>query len=214
MPTKIQVRPSSRFTTGAILIVCGYGFMLMIPVLLAMMTVSLFQFSWITFAVPFLIICAATFVLPFGFGNAHITRLVRPLAPPGPVSPDSFTVQLTFHPRLRSGLRALVEDADDIGLLTVTESAVAFRGDSVDLTLEREQIRHLRAQSIGWRGLFIYPRLRLTVSGLEEISEISVADRSAWILPTARRRTWELYRRLAQRPKAAPERSKAGEETR
>ena len=212
MAAKIQVRPSAAFRTGAVLIVCAYGILLMIPVLLAMMAVSLFQFGWMTFAVPCLVICAATFVLPFGFGNAHITRLVRPLAPPGQLASNSFTVQLTFHPRLRSGLRALIEDADDIGLLTVTDSALDFHGDSVDLALPREQIREIRAQSIGWRGLFVYPRLRLKVAGLDEIAEISVADRSAWILPTARRRTRELYRQLARRPEAAPEGSSAATE--
>jgi hypothetical protein len=192
---QIQVKPPTSFTGAAVLIVCVYGLLLVIPVLVAMMVVSVLQFGFWTFFIPFLAICAATYLLPFGFGNAHVTRLVRRL--PGQERTDGFIVQLTFTPRLRSGLRALIEDADDVGHLTASEAGLVFHGDSVHLVLPREHIRDLRIQSIGPRGLFIYPRLVFAVSGLAEISELRFADRSAWVLPTARKRTRELYQRLA-----------------
>ncbi len=196
LTTQFQVRPPSLFTAGAVLVVCAYGLLLLIPVLLAMMLVSVFRFGFLTFLIPFAAICGATYFLPFGFGNAHISGLLRRKSNPRSEAPVGWPVQLTCSPRLRSGLRGLLEDADDIGHLTVTDSGLVFEGDSIRLTLPRRCILSLRAQSIGWRGLFVYPRLVLTVSEIAGLKELRFADRSAWVLPTARKRTRELYRRL------------------
>jgi hypothetical protein len=198
LTTQFQVRPPSIFTARAVLMVCAYGLLLLIPVLIAMMIVSVLRFGLWTFLIPFGAICGATYFLPFGFGNAHISGLLRRRPNPHPGEPAGWPVQLTCSPRLRLGLRALLEDADDIGHLTVTESGLVFEGDSIRLTLPWRCILGLRAQSIGWRGLFVYPRLVLTVSEISGLKELRFADRSAWVLPTARKRTRELYRRLVE----------------
>ena len=179
--------------------VCAYGLLLIIPVILAMLVVSLLRFGIWTFLIPLAAICSATYFLPFGFGNTHISRLVRSPAFGEEVQTSGFIVQLTFNPRMRSGLRALLEDADDIGWLTINDSALVFTGDSIRLSIPRKQIVRLRAQSIGWRGLFVYPRVVLSVSGLPQVTELRFADRSSLVLPTARRKTRELFQRLSER---------------
>lgn len=192
---QLETRASGRFSSGALLIVCCYGLLLIIPVVMAMLLVSLLHFGIWTFLIPLGTICVVTYFLPFGFGNRYVTRLVSSLDS-GESDGTAFVVQLTFHPRARSGLRALVEDADDIGQLMVSEKGLVFMGDSMRLSIPRDQILNTRIQSIGFRGLFVYPRIVLALSGLPQIRELRFADRSAWVLPTARKRTRELYELL------------------
>ena len=84
---------------------------------------------------------ATAFFLPFGLGNTHVARLVRSLNPGASRDEDGFIVQLTVSPRLRSGLRALLEDADDIGYLTFAANELRFQGDSVKLSAPWEDIQ-------------------------------------------------------------------------
>ncbi len=193
---RLEYKPATLFNARAILVVCAFGLLLLLPVILSMLVVSVLPIGFWTLAIPAATIGAATYFLPFGSGNSYVAQLVRPIQPAAPAGPEAFIVQVTFRPRLRSGIRALVEDADDVGWLTVTESLVTFRGDSIQLSLPREQIQGVRAQSIGPRGLFLYPRLVVAVSGLGQARELRIADRSSWVLPEARRRTRELRRRL------------------
>ncbi len=171
---------------------------LVTPVIVAMLGVSLLHFGIWTFLIPLGTICLVTYFLPFGFGNTHVTRLVRSLGSPAQ-SGSCFVVQLTFQPRTRYGFRALVEDADDIGELTVNQTGLVFRGGCFDLSIPREQIVKVRAQSIGFRGLFVYPRVVLSISGLPQVSELRFADRSSRVLPDARKRTQELFQLLNDR---------------
>jgi hypothetical protein len=193
-----DLRPPSLLTGGAVLVVCAYGLLLLVPVLAAMMMVSLLSLGIWTILIPASAIALATYFLPFGFGNAHITRLVRSLQPGGKSGLPRFVVQLTFNPRLRTGLRALLEDADDIGWLSITDSGVEFHGDSIRFTIPRASIRTVRVQSIGLRGLFVYPRVVLAVTGIGGVSDLRLADRSSWVLPTARKRTAQLHRSLTE----------------
>ena len=82
------------------------------PFLLLVLVVSVTQFSLLTALIPLLVVAATAYFLPFGLGNTHVTRLVRSLNPAAAQGGEGFIVQLTLSPRLRSGLRALLEDAD------------------------------------------------------------------------------------------------------
>jgi hypothetical protein len=192
-----ESKSSAQFAAGGVIVVCAYGLLLIIPVILSMLAVSMLRFGIWTFLIPIAAVCSATYFLPFGFGNTHISRLVRSPAFHAGAQSGGFIVQLTFNPRMRSGLRALLEDADDIGWLTISDSELVFTGDSIRLSIPRSRISRLRAQSIGWRGLFVYPRVVLSVSGLPQVSELRFADRSSLVLPTARRKTRELYQSLS-----------------
>lgn len=196
---RLAINPPRLLTGGAVLTVCFYGVLLMVPVLISLLAVSVLQLGLLTWLVPLATVAAVTCFLPFGFGNPHVAKLARSLAPPADNSPDRFIVQLTFTPRLRSGLRGLIEDADDIGWLGFSESELIFRGDSVQLSLPFDQVRQVTWQSIGARGLFLYPSLKLEVSGLSKIETLTLAERSSWLLPAARATTRKLRDRLAQR---------------
>jgi hypothetical protein len=144
-------------------------------------------------------VAAATCFLPFGFGNPHMVRLARSLAVSAARGPNGFVVQVTLAPRLRKGVRAVIEDADDIGWLWLSDSALVFQGDSLSFSVPFDQIRTVKPQTIGARGLFIYPSLKLVVSNLPNIESLTLAERSAWLLPTARATTTRIRRQLADK---------------
>lgn len=195
---RIEINPPRLLTGGAVLTVCLYGVLLMVPVLGSLLAVSVVQLGLLTWLIPLATVAAVTCLLPFGFGNPHVAKLARSLPPPPANSPDCFIVQLTLTPRLRSGLRALIEDADDIGWLGISESELVFRGDSIQLTLPLDKVRQVTWQSIGLRGLFVYPSLKLDVSGLPNIESLTLAERSTWLLPAARATTRKIRDRLAE----------------
>jgi len=192
----IEIQEPRCFTARAVFIVCAFGVLLVLPVLLSMLVVSSVQFGILTALIPLAVICVATLFLPFGFGNTYVARPVRSFKPAAWKEADCFVVQITMVPRIRSGWRALLEDADDIGNLHLGESELLFLGDSARLTLPYTKLGDLRLQTIGLRGLFVYPRLAVGVSGFPGIREVRIAQRDGWFLPSSRKRTQELYDRL------------------
>lgn len=170
---------------------------MMLPLVVSVVVITLSPLSAASFLLPLAAIGFSTFFLPCGFGNPFMTRLVQRLAPGrGPVA-DGFVAQLTLQPRVRTGLRALLEDADDVGWLSFSESALRFQGDSVQLSVPLEQIREVRSRNIGLRGLFVYGRpCTFTVSGLPQIQSFQVAERSSWTLPGSWTKARALLARL------------------
>jgi len=190
------VKPAKVFTPGAIVISSLYGFVLMFPVVVAILGVTLLQFGFWTFLVPMAVIGAATYFLPLGFGNPYVTRLVRPLRPPSVQPQDLFVVQFSTSPRIRSGPMALLEDADDVGVLAFTESTVEFYGDSVRLSVPFSEIKDLRQRNAGSRALFAYGhQLVFNVPSLNGAA-FRFAERSSLVLPTSRRIADRMYRQL------------------
>lgn len=201
---KLEIQSARLFTSRAVLIVCAFGLLLVIPVLLSMLVMSSLQFGIWTVLIPLGAICVATLFLPFGFGNTYVARLARSFRPADWRNSDCFIVQITFLPRIRSGLRAVLEDADDIGSLNLSAAELEFRGDAVRFSIPYGQLRDLRLQTIGLRGLFVYPRLAITVSGLPGITDLRIADRAGWFLPMSHKRTRELHHRLAAKIQKGP----------
>jgi len=201
----IEVAQPKLFNTGAVVVVNAYGALLAVPFLLSVLVVSVTEFSLLTALIPLLVVAATAYFLPFGLGNTHITRLVQSLNPAAARGGEGFIVQLTLSPRLRSGLRALLEDADDIGYLTVRGDELLFQGDSVKLSIPLDHIELVRPQNIGLRGLFVYGRrIQLVVRALKQVESLEFAERSSRLLPTSRAITKQLYQRLSTRvpPKA------------
>jgi len=194
----IEVVQPKRFTLGAVLIVSGYGLLLVLPLFSSFLLVSLLRFSFLTAALPLAVVAVTAFFLPFGLGNTHVARLVRALNPSADSSGDGFVVQLTLSPRIRSGLRAILEDADDIGYLTFTSAGLVFQGDSVTVSLPYQRIEKVQSHNIGLRGLFVYGRrIKVVVSDWPEAEWLEFAERSSWFLPASKRITRQLYERLA-----------------
>jgi len=195
---KVEITQPRLFTAGAVAVVNAYGMLLATPIFLSIIAVSVIKLGILTVLIPLLALAATAYFLPFGLGNTHITRLVRSLNPDAGRNEDGFIVQLTLLPRLRSGLRALLEDADDIGYLTFSGSELCFKGDSVKLSVPWENIQLVRPQNIGLRGFFVYGRrIKVVVSDWPEAEAFEFAERSSWLLPASRAITRRLYERLS-----------------
>ena len=203
---RIEITEPRLFTSRAVAIVNAYGLVMCLPTFSAILVVSVIKLSALTALIPLLALAGTAFFLPFGLGNTHLARLVRSLHPGAGQDKDGFIVQLTVSPRLRSGLRAFLEDADDIGYLTFSPSGLSFQGDSVRLTVPWEDIRLLQPRNIGWRGLFVYGRrIRLMVPAWPEVGWLEFAERSSWVLPASRATTRRLYARLSAGASPSPE---------
>jgi hypothetical protein len=193
---RIEIRPPRFLTPLAMLLVWAFGLLLVIPLVVSALVVSLYSFGSHTLILPIVAVLLATWFLPFGFGNPAVSRLVRSQRPVS--GQERFVVQLKLAPRLATGLRAVIDDADDFGSLTFNPTALLYEGDSVTLEIPYDSIRAVEAQSIGWRGLFLYePRIAVTVFGLPDIDQLEFTERSSWVLPTSRKVSKALYQRLS-----------------
>jgi hypothetical protein len=199
-PATIEVAQPRLFRAGAVAVVNAYGVLLVAPFVISVLVVSVTKFSLLTALIPLLVVAATAYFLPFGLGNTHITRLVRSINPAVGKGGEGFIVQLTLSPRLRSGLRAILEDADDIGYLTFGGNELLFEGDSVKLSVPLDRIELVLPRNIGLRGLFVYGRrIKVVVSGLPQVESVEFAERSSWLLPSSRAITRRLYQRLSTR---------------
>ena len=199
-PARIEIVRPRLFTAGAVAVVCAYGVLFALPFLFSLVAVSLLKFGVLTLLLPLLVVAATAYFLPFGFGNTHVTRLVQSLTPAIARAQDGFVVQLTLSPRLRSGLRAILDDADDIGYLSFNETGFLFEGDSVRLTVPYDQIRLVKSENIGLRGLFVYGcRIKVVAEGLGQVECLEFAERASRFLPASRSISKRLYQTLAQR---------------
>jgi hypothetical protein len=197
---ELEVRSPTIFSPVAVLTTCVWGLVLVIPVIISMMVVSVLHFGTLTFVIPLATIAVATFFLPLGFGNPYVARLARPLRPPADQYQAVYLVQLTRKPRNRSGFLAVLEDADDIGFLCFSDSALAFQGDSIRLKLAYDRIENLKLQNAGWRALFAYgPQTVFSIAGQPETGTFAFAERASWHLPGSRKNACEMYRRLTQK---------------
>jgi hypothetical protein len=195
---RIEIVQPRGYTAGGVLAVHAYNILLALPVFISVLVVSVMKLGVLTLLIPFFTLAASAFFLPFGLGNAYVARLVRTLRPDNSKNEEGFIVQMTLSPRLRTGFRALVEDADDVGYLTLSASELVFQGDSVQLSIPFDQIQDVRRQNIGLRGLFVYGRrIGLVISGLPNIKFVEFTERSSWLLPTSKKISQKLYEVLS-----------------
>lgn len=191
----VEITSPKAFTSGAILIIAGCGVLLVAPVLASLLAVTVIKLGMLTLLIPLLTIAVTAYFLPFGLGNPIVRRLVR--SRKLDAGEDGFIVQMTLSPRIRSGLRALVEDADDLGYLSFTDSELIFQGDSVRLRIPWRQISEVRPQNIGWRGRYLYgSRIRISVTGISNVDAVAFSERSSLLLPTSKQITKKLRQRI------------------
>lgn len=172
--------------------------------MLSILAVTTIRLGILTLLLPLFTLGVTAYFLPFGLGNSVVRRLVRSLNPGANEITDGFIVQMTLAPRLRSGLRALIEDADDLGYLRFTDSELIFQGDSVKFRIPWEQITEVRPQNIGWRGRFVYgSRIWISISGMSQIQAVAFSERSSLLLPASKRITKSLRERICAGRKKA-----------
>ncbi len=193
-PAQLEIGAAKLFSWRALAVVHAYSLLLAAPVVSAALAMTLIGFDWASLLLPFAAFGVTILFLPLGFGNPHISRLVRRLRAETENGQDGWVVQLTLWPRIRTGLRAAIEDADDIGWLIINDSGVVFAGDSVKLSVPAIQIAEVQLVNVGMRGLFVYGhRIRVSVTGLREVTAMEFAERSSWWLPGSRRTTRRLF---------------------
>ncbi len=197
---RIAIVPPARFRAGAQVAIHACGLVLVLPVLASVLAMSLGRFAPWSLLLPLAAVAGTAYLLPLGLGNPCLTRMARALNPAAGTDPDIFIVQLTLSPRIRSKLWAEIEDADDIGCLTLTETELVFQGDSVKLSLPYGVMARVRSHNIGLRGLFVYGRrVVVEISGHPTVSALEFAERSSWVLPASRRTTRRLWERLSSK---------------
>lgn len=119
--------------------------------------------------------------LPACMGNPYVVHLVRKGVIPAPGREErAFIVQIALRPRLHTGIRGWLEDADDVGYLTVTPEGLRFRGDHVAVDLPASAIDGLQSCNIGARGGWVAGRrIKVTAGALGAHESIEFSDRSA-----------------------------------
>ncbi len=193
----IEVSAPRRFNMGTVLLLMAFGIFRAIPVLASILVVSTIQLGLLTFLLPIAALVITAVFVPFGLGNPYVVKIVHAIDPHAAEDPRNFIVQITLSPRARSGLRAVLEDADDIGVLSLTGKALSFTGDSIKLHLPLEQISTVRPQNAGLRGFFFYGRrIALVIKGLPNVEAVEFAERSSWVVPSSRKITRNLYQQL------------------
>lgn len=196
---QLEIATPRRFDSRAVWCLNGYGLVLALPVLLAVMAMSALPFGLPAALLPILAILLGAFFLPFGFGNRYVARLVKDATGKDP-NPGQFIVQVTLEPRVHSGFRGLLEDADDVGTLTFLDNEFVFSGDSVNLRVPYRSLRSVTRENLGLRGLFVYgSRITLEIDGLPERRKVSLAERSSMILPAS----WKVTRALEEKLRGA-----------
>jgi hypothetical protein len=201
--TIYEVRPARLLTAGALVWSYAFGLLLGLFVLVAIVWISFQPLTPLTYIVPVLAIAAATLCLPIGFGNPYIRRLASRIKRANPANGASL-VQIAMQPRLRSGVRAALEDADDIGWLAVTDSGLIYEGDAITMTLPLSAINKVELQNVGFRGVFMYgPRIVFTVSGIQGVQGFEAAERSSLFLPQSRGKAISFYHEVLARQGSA-----------
>jgi hypothetical protein len=194
----MQISQPRVFTTGAILITSAYGLVGLVPVFIAFLMLSVVGFKLSALLLGLGMMAIVIWLLPLASGNPYVSRLIRSIVPEAVGNTNGFIVQITFSPRLRSDLRALAEDADDIGYLTADDSRLFFQGDSVKLSVPFAEITRVERKYRGLRSLFV-PRIVLTVPG--PLGSLEFGERAAALLPASRRTSNRIYELLASRIK-------------
>jgi hypothetical protein len=193
-----EIKAPRLFGMPAVLMIWAYGIFLIIPVVAAFLAVTMIRLSLWTMLIPLLTLAATAWFVPVGQGNAYIRRKLR--SPQvAPISQPAYVVQLSLNPRLRKGLRAALEDADDFGYLSFDEDGFRFDGDSIQLRAPYANIKEVWQQNVGWRGRFIYgPRVTIVVEGSSGVQSLEFAERSSTLISDSKKTARELWRQFEE----------------
>ncbi len=202
----LEIGKPRRFSIAALLGIYACSLLLIIPLVAVLLAVTIQPLGIFALILPLLVLVGTVLLSPL-LGNLCIKRLVAQAGPDVPPQ-GMFIVQLTCTPRLRSGFRALIDDADDIGRLMFSPSGLVFHGDSVTLRLPYKCVAQVEPHNVGFRGVFaLRRRIALEISGLPEIEAIELAERSSHALPESakitRKLCEQLERGLGARPQAS-----------
>lgn len=84
-------------------------------------------------------------------------------------NPDQWIVQFTTYPRVNTGCRGFLDDADDIGTLQIEDSGLRFQGDHTSLFLPYRRMKSLSYYSEIPRTMGLSKRSRIELQSDGEI---------------------------------------------
>ncbi|HCE42233.1 MAG TPA: hypothetical protein DET40_01625 [Lentisphaeria bacterium] len=135
--------------------------------------------------------------------NYYIKFIAGRIVSPPPEG--AHVCQISTTPKLCSGLRAVLEDADDIGYVTISADSVEFRGDSVDFSISGAEISNVGSCNVGWRGYWVAGRrIKLTINGHDRFKEIEISERHSWTIPGSRSLADQLHAQISSLLKQNP----------
>jgi len=204
---EMEIANPRFFTSRACWIINLFSLVLLIPLAMALALMALavtfvppvYAGLFSVFALMAALFCMI-FVFPTGLANPYVKRLVESHPEHAGNASNSFISQLALSPRLYSGIRRFVEDADDVGGLQISESDFFFHGDSLELRVPFHCITQVEKRNVGWRGLWICgPRITVGFSGRPPNHTVEFCERSALTVVSHRRRTAKMLKVLSAR---------------
>jgi hypothetical protein len=204
---RIETAKPRLFTSRACWIINLFSVVLLIPLGIALLIIAIaFMFLPIVSAGVFslcLLIAAmfcTLYFFPAGLANPYVSRLVESRQARVGNEDNSFISQIALSPRLFSGVRGFIEDADDVGRLQINEADFRYEGDSIMLQVPYGCVTRVKKTNIGWRGLWICgPRIKVCFSGLPGLEEIEFCERSALTLISNRKRANRIFKEISAR---------------
>lgn len=113
----------------------------------------------ITFVI-FAFLCV--YFAPFIFRTYDITNKIRRIEPDR--YPGEIFCQFTAYPRRNSFFRRFMDDADDLGMLSIDDEGLSFQGDHTSFFLPKSMIEEIEYYSEIPRSLGMSKRTRIMIS--------------------------------------------------
>ena len=127
-------------------------------------------------------------LLPCVMANGYIVYLVRNHNPQYKRPDSQFVVQIRFCPRIHTGLRGRLDDADDIGLLVFLDDRFCFHGDHIRISMPYAAITAISTRNVGLAGGWICgQRIRVHSPDLLIWQHIEFLERQSWQVFASRR---------------------------
>lgn len=138
-------------------------------------------FPALSFCVFVVLPVAVVCLIPFWNGDLGIRRHFG-------VSGGGFIVQVRFTPRRIGGFEGWLEDADDVGVLSVVDGQLVFAGDSTEMVIVRDDIDSVSTRNAGVRTLWMCGETRISLAReIEGFIGLEVSSRQALTVPQTRR---------------------------
>ncbi len=113
--------------------------------------------------------------------NPFVTSVSRSRSPVPFDKETCHIVQVSFQPRLAQGLQAVLEDADDIGLLCFEPGAIAFHGGAFHFRIPYSACRKMESRLNVFPGLLMSGRrLEVFLGGNQGMGRVKIHNRRGW----------------------------------
>lgn len=127
-------------------------------------------------------------------GNYYIKKLLR--RNHNIVDRNGYCFQIMTQPRQYVGVRAFLDDADDIGHLRLTKDGIMFDGSYIKCLIPFDKIVMIELKNSGMRGLWLILKLHLIVSNPAGVEELFFTERDSTNILSSWRLTIRLYEEI------------------